>query len=52
MELTTILLALILYAIVFGGNSLFNIFQFLLIAGFWLLLGIFCIFLLGIIFHG
>tara|TARA_B100000989_G_C19312570_1_gene373214 strand:- start:181 stop:339 length:159 start_codon:yes stop_codon:yes gene_type:complete len=52
MELTTILLVLILYTIVFGGDSLVSIFQFILVAGIWLLLGIVSIFFLGIILYG
>ena len=52
MTLIVILLILILIALVFGGDAVAGIFQFILKAGFWLIIALLVLFIIGFQLYG
>ncbi len=52
MTLIVILLILILIALVFGGDAVAGIFQFILKAGFFIIIALLVLFIIGFQFYG
>ena len=52
MTIVIILLILILIALVFGGDAVAGIFQFVLKAGFWLIIALMVLFFVGFQYYG
>ena len=52
MTIVIILLILILIALVFGGDAVAGIFQFILKAGFWLMVAMMIFFFIGLQYFG
>ena len=52
MTLIIILLILILIALVFGGEAVAGIFQFIFKAGFWLIIALLVLFIIGFQLYG